>query len=278
MYLLIPKCYGPKRGGAYTVSKSLTEKYPKYLDLWEEGHSWDHDQYKRIIFTTQAPQLYRPPVNIVNLKDINHLIFIRDEYNHPLYNSCTNGFWYYKEHKSIKNYIPFIPDMSHVKLNFPDIPCYGFYSRPAKTPDSYWYCMKMLRDFPMNIDVCTMGEPATRISRFPNVRFYSHEYKNEKFFEKITHFVYPASRAFIDPFPTSLCEAVQARKEIIIPEIQGRSHKDGIDDIRDAIWYDRDILDFKNFEKFYHQVFENNFEHSFDRSKYRNFEQWLLDL
>lgn len=278
MYLLISKCYGPKKGGAYTVSKLLTEKYPQYLDLWIRGYSWDQDQYKKIIFTTQVPRLYRPVVNIVSLKDINHLIFIRDEHNHPLFNSCTNGFWYYKEHESINNYIPFIPDMSHIKPNFPDRPCYGFYSRPAKIPDSYSYFIKLIKELPMDVDVCTMGTPISNMQLVDTVRNYSHEYDNEKFFEKITHFVYPASKVFVDPFPTSLCEAIQAGKEIIIPEIQGRKHKDGVDDLCDALCYDRKLLDFKNFEKFYHQLFKNDFEYSFDRSKYKYFEQWLLDL
>ena len=181
-YLLIPKCYGGY-GGGYTAAKTLAAKFPQYIDLWEKGgttsNPWNHDQYRKVIFTTQTTHLYVPPINMVNLREVNHLIVIRDEYNHPLYNSCSNGFHYYREHESFKHYLPLIPDMSHIQES-PDFPCFGFYARPFRIPDSFKKFMEIILNSPHDIDVCTMGKPQPYIQNFKRVRHYSHHYKLNK--------------------------------------------------------------------------------------------------
>lgn len=289
-YLLIPKCYGPKYGGGYIAAKTLVSKFPEYLDLreeplWKDRIQYLYKKYKKLIFTTQAPHSY--PVNITNVRNINHLIVIRDEDNHPLYNSASNGFHYYKNHESIKHYLPLIPDMSHIREN-PPFPCLGFYARPFRIPDSFKKFTEILLNLPYAVNVCTMGQPLMYLHNFKNVRRYSHHYNRDEFFKNITHYVYPLSAVYIDPFPTSLCEAVQCGKQIIIPKIRGRNHKDGIDDIKDCIEYHKEfiegrysytnLLNFERFKGFYLKLFNNDFEYQFDRNKYKTFKQWLLDL
>ena len=102
-----------------------------------------------------------------------------------------------------------------------------------------------------------------------------------QFFSEITHYFYPTSKYFVDPFPHSLLEAVQTGKTIIIPKIE-RDFKDGIDDIKDVInWYEEynPIVGNTNkdqplraavWKKFYEKVFSCNWEYKFDRNKYKN--------
>ena len=132
-----------------------------------------------------------------------------------------------------------------------------------------------------------MGDPAPEFMRIKNVKSYKHTFDNIEFFKNISHYVYPASRVFQDPFPHNILEAVQSGKQIIIPELPHRNHVDGIDDIKECIkWhktfdenthYDNSkcILNANAFRNFYLRLFENNFEHRFDKDKYKHFSDWI---
>jgi hypothetical protein len=288
-YLLIGICYG-HGSGSHTASKTLAEKFPEYIEYKRDGSFTEtidelSKDYKKIIFTCQTPWLYGTNIHS-GLSRVNHLIVIRDEFNNKLFNSASNGFWYYKQHPEIKHYLPLIPDMSHINTE-PDIPCLGFYVRD-RAFDSY-RCFLDLVSRLDGVDVCTMGKPMNIFNRLSNVRNYSHTIDNEIFFKTISHYVYPASGEYIDPFPTSLCEAVQAGKQIIIPEAGRRRFRDGIDDIKDCIDYHTDFnpnvkyqpglyFDFDNFKDFYLMLFENDFEFSFDRDKYNSYLDLLCSL
>jgi hypothetical protein len=131
-----------------------------------------------------------------------------------------------------------------------------------------------------------MGDDNNKIKAHPNVRNFKHTNDNYEFFKSITHYFYPTSRHFVDPFPHSALEAVQTGKQIIFPEIQ-REHKDGIDEIKDVIkWHEKfntkiyhdnskQPLTAENFSRYYKMIFENNWEYSFDRNKYKNMADWI---
>ncbi len=287
MFLVIGKKFINLKRGGHVVTKRLCSMFPDYLEYRETTQAVNleelNEQYDRLIFRTQVPTCYATPVNIVRLLRLNHIIYIRRRHNFPTYNSCTNGFYYYKNNPDIKFYIPLITDFPTTKT--PTRECLGFYSREYLTPDAYkWFVNKL--DELSGIDVCILGSKSKEIEQKTKGRF-KHTYDNIEFFNMVTHYVMPKSKAYIDPFPYTLLEAVQTGKQIILPTIHGRSHKDGIDDIQDFIkWHQK--VDFninynnsgcplvaKNFQQFYLDVFKNNFEYSFDRDMYKTMPDWV---
>jgi hypothetical protein len=288
-YLLIGKSFSELKRGGHIITKRFASVFPDYLEYKETSNAIDleklNEQYKKIIFATHVPAAYATPVNLVRLLNINHVIYIKGPLNFSLYNSCTNGFHYYKSYPNIKHYIPHITDFP--KATQPKDICLGFYSRKWLTMDSYIYFVNMLEKLPP-VDVCIMGTPSRLIEKTCKKNF-KHTYDNTEFFNSITHYVFPKSKQYIDPFPNSLLEAVQAGKQIIIPTIEGRKHRDGIDDIQEFIEYHNEIdidnyydnstclLRAKTFRNFYLKVFANNYEHSFDRSKYSSMREWVYN-
>ena len=133
-----------------------------------------------------------------------------------------------------------------------------------------------------------MGQLNEDLSKkFNQVINHYHTYDNVKFFSNITHYIYQKSVIFQDPLPHSLIEAIQNNIQIIVPHIQGRSIKDGIDDIieiskyhdcyNEDLYLDNSDTIYRSsvFKKFYMQLFENDFNHFLDRQKYKTFNEWL---
>jgi hypothetical protein len=292
-FLLISKKFTYVKRGAFLTSERLSKHFPEHLDYLEEiqAQNLEHlsTQYKRLIFVTQAMKMYSLNLPFTRLKKLNALVYIRSGGgNFPvLYESCNNGFHYYKTYPNIKFFVPFVTDFHVQRTKKFDIPCVGFYIRRNLVHDSVMYMHNFLKSFKGKLDVFIMGEPAPEILRYPSVRSYGHTYDNTEFFKEISHYVYPQSATFQDPFPNSVLEAVQNGIQIVLPEIPGRTHKDGIDDIKDCIQYHETfnpdiehdnsniILQNKYFKNWYHKVFDNNFEYSFDRNKYHRFNEWI---
>lgn len=286
-YLLIAKKFSKLKRGGHVITKRFASNFPDYIEYKETSDARDleklNKKYKRIIFRTHVPMCYDTPVNFVRLRNINHVIYIREGFNFPTYNSCTNGFYYYKDNPKIKNYIPLITDFP--KPTQPKDICLGFYSRKWLTMDSFLCFINILEKLPPTT-VCIMGTPSRQIEKACKGN-YKHTYDNVEFFNSITHYVLPKSKQYIDPFPHTLLEAVQNGKQIIIPTIDGRKHKDGVDDIQDFIKFHKKIdidthydnseclLQAEVFKDFYLKVFENNYEYSFDRSKYTSMKEWV---
>ena len=288
---MLARKFGMLKRGSYVISKRFQELFPDQVDFIEaEKVNWDQilGKYKKIIFITQVPRAYKIAINIISLRNINHLIYIRDEYNHSLFNSCSNGFYYYLDHKSIKNYIPtMMPfDIESRRLTRP---CLGFYERSCVTMDAYKWFTDFLAECKYEIDVYLMGNPPTSdfTKRFDCVQRFDHTFDNKKFFSSISHYVFPASKTYMDPFPNTMLEALQAGKQLIIPTIPGRNHRDGVDEIKECVKYhttfnpdvyynnSNTILKSENFEKFFRNVLENDFEYYLDRDKYKTFSEWI---
>lgn len=285
-YLVVGHKFGDLGRGGYHISKRFCDEHSEYCEFKEDKkaknlESLEH-QYKRIIFRTQVPRCYNIPVNFVRLRKLNHIFYLRARYLNPLYNNCTNGFYYYKMHKKFDNYIPMITDFPiQENVRFPEKPCLGFYVRKWLTPDSFNCFIDILDNLPYKMNVAIMGDSNGQIENHPKVDNFTHTNNNIEFFSTITHYFYPTSKYFVDPFPHSVIEALQCGIQIIFPKIE-REHKDGIDDIKDCIFwsekYDENLDNLKVhpfkselWKKFYHKIFENNWEFSFDREKYKTF-------
>lgn len=290
-YLLISRKYKEFKRGAYTTSLRLVEKYSSYLDHIEDIYVTNlkelNDKYQRLIFVSQSPNMYRPRINFLTLKDINHLMFIRDEFHPNLYSSANNGFYYYLDNPKIDCYIPFVTDFT-IDDDFSDInnPCIGVYYRRFLVRDSYEILQRFIDNLSFPIDMCFMGDVFTNLDSHPNIRKYYATTDNNEFFKKITHYLHLNSRYFIDPFPNATLEAIQCGKQIIFYGPH-RNFRDGVDDIKDVILYHTDFnpdvlhdnslhpLTSDMFDKFYLELFENNFEYVLDRFKYKSFSDWI---
>lgn len=292
-YLLISVSYRGLKRGAFTISERMVNEHSEYLDHLESKDVIDlrelNEKYKRIIFVTQTPSNYPFPINLVSLRGINYLIYVRSEFNHFGYNSCNNGFYYTHRHSNIRNFIPMITDF-FIEPVKSDKPCLGFYIRNYLTRDSFDCFLGILSNLHTHVNIYTMGEDIKYnfSEKFEYVESHNHTFDNRTFFSNVTHYVYPESKFYIDPLPYSLIEAAQNGKEIIVPRIDGRHHRDGIDDIKDfityhtrfipGISYNNSVLPFSSllFKKFYRNVFDNNFEHVLDRKKYNTFISWVV--
>ncbi len=292
-YLVIGHKFGALGRGGFHISKRFCDEHPDYCEFKQDRKAFNlerlSEKYKRVILRTQVPRCYLQPVNFVRMRKINHLFYLRARYLNPLYNDCTNGFYYYHLHKGFHNYIPMITDFP-VQENKGkwERECLGFYVRRWLTPDSYDWFIDFLDSFKRyKVNVTIMGDPSPEIENHNNVLHYNHTNDNVQFFSEITHYFYPTSRHFVDPFPHSVLEAVQTGKTIILPKIE-RDFKDGIDDLKDVItWYENwnPIMDNMNsdqpltaakWKKFYENtVFPNNWEFSFCRETYKDLSSFI---
>lgn len=291
-YLLISRKYREAKRGAYTTSKRLVEKYPSFLDHIEDTDIKNIEElqydYRKLVFVTQSPNMYRPRIDFLKLRDINHVMFIRDEFHPSLYISANNGFYYYLENSNIKYYIPFITDFSIVDdRSSLTKPCIGIYYRRFLVKDSFEILKSFIDNLSQSVDFYFMGDSPPDIIDHKNVSSCDHTFEHTDFFETITHYLHLESNDFIDPFPNTALEAIQCNKQIIFYGLNNRKFRDGIDDLKDIISYHTNFypdkiydnsehpLKLKYFDKFYLQLFKNNFEYSFDRLKYKSFKEWI---
>jgi hypothetical protein len=288
-YLIVGHKFGDKKRGGYTVPSRFCQEHLDHCEFKEDKNfgslkSIDLTNYKRLILWTQSPMCYSFPVDFIKLMKINHVIYIRDDWFSPLYNSCNNGFHYYRTYKKIKHFAPMITDFD--VDNKSDEMCFGAYIRKWLTPDSRDCFLDILSSLKFKVKVCIMGDYDGEIMNHENVSVSRHTYDNKEFFRNVTHYFYPTSKVFQDPFPHSVLEAIQSGRQVIFPKIH-RDHKDGIDDLKDCIqWHERfnpdSYLDnsnqpliAKNFKEFYRKLFNNNFEYSFDRNRFKSMREWI---
>lgn len=152
--------------------------------------------------------------------------------------------------------------------------------------ESNYYLRKFLSELNIDFELHILGSSAFYIEnkKMKSMGFYND---SDEFFSKITHFIYPRDNT-PDPFPHTLLEAVHSNCQIIIPNIRTENFLDGVDDISSLIKHHKTLnlntfydnsncqLSFDNLHKFYLNLFDNNFEFSFDRNKYNRIEN-LLD-
>lgn len=293
-YLLIAHNYTNTRRGAHTTAKRLAKEFSEYLEYKPDYECIDkldqfNEEYKKLIFVTQAPKMYLFKANFLNLRELNYSYFIRGENNPKVYkNSITNGFYYNYMYPDIESYVPFIFDFPvPIQSKVDDLPVVGFYIRPILVPDVLDYAVYFCKTVNTKIRLYILGDCHYNFAKFDNIVSCKQTYNNVDFFSNITHYIYPKSAWFQDPFPNSLLEAVQCNKQIIIPDISNRKHLDGIDDISEVINYHKELnidreldntncpLRLKNFENFYLNIFNNDFKNRLDRNKYTCFSEWL---
>ena len=257
--------------GAYTAAVRLQELYPEHCKAVYASIEDVEGQY---VHFTQVPANYGGALNITQAIRRRDKFYLRPEVKLQVY-KMTNGFSVSKLFK-----IPFVPVVTdfRVKTTWPVDPVVGFYNAPHNRPDSSKYYRKMIAEHSDTVFYC-LGTPIDQVT--------PQTYNAEDFFKAISHFVYYPTTSFIDPWPTTLAEAVQNNIQIIVPDVK-RNFKDGIDDIVSVTkvfkefkpdWWDHKRLDnfncalnFKYWDKYYKYLFENNW--TFPQHKVKNFAEW----
>lgn len=280
-----------QKRGAYTEAAMVSKLFPDICDVFDANTKIDirqiHQDYDRVIYTYQNPnRLYEKKALDLRYFD-KDIVYIRQNIKTIFTNTATNGFSIYKENNVFRWYIPMmIPMFPPSSSTNSEKVVLGYYLRPQYRPDDFKMFRNFLGQLNYDIDLYVMG---SFIYPFKNetkhIKNLVYTTDNEVFFNEITHYVYSMSNVF-DPWPTTLQEAVNANKQIIILE-QRRNFKDGIDDICENIKYhtglnvdvmydNKDsIINTWNYITFFHSVFEDNFTYLYDRSKYKYIGDWL---
>lgn len=285
-YLFIGKKDGLPKRGSYTVAKRLSRYLgiPAAFDT-EIASLSELPASDKYIFLHQATDRYSFAFNIATVLKLPHVVYTRKPFEMKLFNSASNGFSFYKNTKAHKNFIPQITDFKASAAKVDEI-VIGFYERVNITPDAVRYLQYEIDNskFPINLVTCGLNT-----HHFTGIKSHYHTYDNEDFFSRITHYYFPQSAEFVDPFPNTLLEAIQTGKQIICPTIQGRRHVDGIDDLLLFIQYHVKLDDAfsgkfydnsnhglteNNFRAFYARVLEAGFSNFVPYDEYKTFYDW----
>jgi hypothetical protein len=274
--------------GSYFLANRLSKNYPDIFDYIEHtdlNKKNYRELYNKLIFNYQQPMVYDH--SVCDFKSLYHnqdVIFIRDEYSNLLYNSFSNGFYYWKNSKHIKSYIPMLTfDDSFINNNKNyDNKLIGVYVSVAYT-DEQKYIINIIKRNP-EINFIILGSNFAQGYKNVNSTF-----DNKYFFNNITHYLYIPSHLFPSPFPNTLLEAVLSNCIIMILGLEDRNIQDGVLDIIENINY----LDTFDLDKFIenkntilhpnnlNNYYKNNlldFNGFQDKNKYKSFTQLLESI
>lgn len=276
--------------GAYTEAKQLEIEFPNYVKCFDGNSDISIEElrsnYDRLVFTYQNPERYRTR-NLLNPiyydRDIQ---YIRKNYFTFYKHKTTNGFSVYMENPFYSNFVPMLVPM-YKPVDTPNNKIVlGHYTRIQYKPDDFAMFKEFLKNLDVDVELYVMGKcnyqykPINR-----HIVYEYHTYDNETFWNNVTHYVYSETLAY-DPWPTTLQEAVNLNKQVIILK-QNRNFRDGINDTEDCIkyhtslnpniYYDnsKSILNTWNYRKYYEEVFSNDFIYDIDRNKNTGFTDWL---
>ena len=210
-----------ERGGK--TAHYIQQKYPNNYCI---SNYLKKDVDKNIVLTQKPIDDYKKYLK----ENIMGLHFIRPDYVCLSRNLATNGFHVYNEYKNKYLYMIPLPSESFQNHDISEL-CLGFYYQPYK------YSLNMYLKYLDTLQpskIMYMGIIEKELLSTKHT--WVHTESKETFFNTITHFIYAKSKAFIDPWPTTLEEAVAHNKQIIIIDTN-RPFQDGIDDILCCIDY-----------------------------------------
>lgn len=286
-YVYVVKKCGSIIRSAWHTSKSVEKRFPNDFSVLDVNDVSDLEKHRdpntTLIFPYQNMEMYKDIYNLTKQHKTD-IIYSRSENNFGWYNSCSNGFSYWKESK-IKKFIPFIIDVEPTQQ--PNKVVLGYYNRPLLTTQSYFKFVDFIKENKVD-KVMLMGVDSSKeISELLGVEV-EHTFDRQKFYDSISHYYYYKSKDFVDPYPHTLEEAVKSDKQIIIDQ-SDRIFKDGIDDVESCIKYHTTLTDtmYDNtdsilcsdvMERYYRKLLDNNFEYDFAKDRYETFNDWLSSI
>ena len=240
------------------------------------------DVDKNVILTQQPIDDYKGYLK----ESINGIHFIRPLHTVLSNNLATNGYAVYKANKDKYRFM--IPLLSEIfQIHNITERCLGFYYQQYKQSiDLYLDYLDTLQPS----KIMYMGIIEKELLSTKHTWIYTES--KEVFFNTVTHFIYAKSKSFVDPWPTTLEEAVAHNKQIIIINTN-RSFQDGIDDILCCIDYHNhndhniyntiffhgnSLLNTFNHKLFYDSLLEVNWDvrKLYDSTKFRSIKDFLL--
>ena len=272
--VFIGKRYDSLKRGSYTVTKRFCDRYgEKFLRDDEISNPEQLFTESLVISTFQVPKIYAFNFDLLKYRKYDAIFYVRDSINRVLKNPVTNGFNMYKNNNFFKKFIPMIVDFPKIN-KFKHEPTLGFYARVHVNPDAIHYLRNDLDNLKYPVNLVIMGNDIN--IEHKNIKSFYHTYDEIEFFTSITHYYFPKSAMFVDPFPNALLEAIQCKKQVICPTIPGRKHTDGIEDILstiegyftdiNAVFSDKEYsletcLCEKFFDKFNRELLNNDFDY-----------------
>lgn len=210
-----------ERGGK--TAQYIQKHNPKHYSI---SNYLRKDVNKNIILTQQPIDEYKGYLK----ENMNAIHFIRPFHNVLSGNLATNGYNVYKNNQNKYRYM--IPLLSeHFKDHDISEKCFGFYYQSYKQSlDLYLKYFETLNPS----KIMYMGIINKELLSTKHTWICTES--KDVFFNTVTHFLYAKSKSFVDPWPTTLEEAVAHNKQIIIIN-SNRNFKDGIDDILCCIDY-----------------------------------------
>ena len=227
--------------GAYTECYRFSLSFPNFsLYTIEDLKDLSYlDECDNVILCTQAPHYYSKYEQIKIIRDYYNYVRPLNikKYRKPI----TNGFSIYKEVPGYIGYFPMIYKPEYDIINKDtDTITIGYYHRPQRD-----VMFSLFNNFISNINrkvrifiMNTGNKPS-----FYNKNITEIQYTNDAkyFWSNVTHYFYGLDN-YIDPWPTTLQEAVNFNKQIIII---GNKQKfnDGKNDILNCIKYHSNLND-----------------------------------
>lgn len=289
-FLLFGKKDGIYKRGSYHITKRFCSEHENECDFCLDKDIFKNPDkmkdYDIVISTYQSIKNYTKPLNWLFFRDINHILYTRNISDCLIFNGATNGLSVFNRLKRFKYFIPMITDIDSKNIKEPNDISLGFYIRETVNGDAFHFFLDMLKNIDFKINIVTMGDKYFNFENINSVNNHYHTFNNIDFFSRITHYVFPQSAEFMDPFPNTLLEAIQCNKQIICPKIPNRKIKDGIDDILSCINYHKDLnlrknldnkncgLNSKNFKRFYENLFKNDWNYQIKPDEYKTFYDW----
>lgn len=282
-----------QKRGAYTEAKTLEYYFPNTVKAYDGNSNLNmqniRENSNRIIYT------YQNPNNLINKKLLNpkyyltDILYIRPNIKTFYKNIATNGFSVYIENPRFIHYIPMmIPTEILIPKNIKkdDTINIGYYLRPQYRPDDFEMFKNFISSINIDVNLYIMGEFIYQFKDLSkHIKKITFTIDNIEFWKNVTHYVYSESKV-VDPWPTTLQEAVNLNKQIILLE-QPRNFKDGISDIKQCIKYHKlintdnnynnsnCILNTWDYNKYYSNLFENNFEYILNRYTFNSILEFL---
>lgn len=232
-YCLIGKKYDLAKRGSYTVTRRFCDEHQLTFKVDTEVKNLEELSHQyRVISTFQVPELYAFRYNLIRARKLNAIFYVRHSIDRFLQRPITNGLNMYNSYHFFKSFVPMITD--YTVDSHSTEPVVGFYARVHVNPDAIEYLRHELDQLTKPISLVTMGNSSTYLEH----KMIAHHYHTQDaadFFSRITHYYFPMSATFVDPFPNTLLEALQCGKQIICPTVPSRKHKDGIEDILSCV-------------------------------------------
>lgn len=266
-----------------TVANYLKKEYNYLFEISNVLNK----KYKRNIVLSQYPIKYKS--GLIN-EYLNAIHFIRPEFikNNNL-NYSTNGFSIYIQNDNYKFFIPMLYNYINKRNTNKELNIGYYYTSYRNTENEF---LEFIKNNKNKIKFITLlnGNKLLiyKLLNINNFLIIENTLNKDYFFDKITHLVVPMSKTFIDPWPTTLEEAIRINKQIIILK-QDRNWKDGIDDICSCISYHENLNDLIydnskcsinkfDLKEYYNYLIQSNFEYLISRKTYKNFNSFLFNF